>query len=112
MGPRREDESGIADDRLKRPGQQEDDEPAAPADAAKVAKPVAQHDRQQHQPGPDEAMERDVGGRQPGRESARNRDEARGPEQCRAGAAKDPDGEPRLDRSGGRRVRRGHGALG
>ena len=65
MRQRREDESGIADDRLERPGEQEHHQPAAPADAAEVAQPVAQDERQQHQSGPHEAMERDVGGDSP-----------------------------------------------
>ena len=65
---------------------------AAPADAVEVGDAVAQEQRQQHQPAPDAAVERQVGRREADVDAVPRGGEARGPEHRRAGAAEDADG--------------------
>ena len=63
VAERHQDEAGIGEQRLRRPGQDAHHKSAAPADAAEVAQAVAQQQRQQQQPGPEEAVKGEIGRR-------------------------------------------------
>ena len=94
VAERYEDETGIGDQRLRRPGQQGHDDAAAPADAAEVLDAVAQHQRHQQQAGPQKAMQRQIGRRKTDFDAVFGDDETGGPGQGGARAAQGADQHP------------------
>ena len=114
MAERHEQKTGVADQRHHRPAQHHQQQAAAPADAAEIADAGAQHDRQEHDARPQEAVHQQIRRRETELQPVPCRHEAERPEQRRARAARDPEqGRLRIGFSGwnisaaGRLVHRG-----
>src|SRR5262249_1873412 len=90
MGERDEQKAGITEMRKGRPAGDSEPCPAAPAHAAEVLQPGTRDEGKEEKSGPDETMQDDIGGQEPGGNAMADRDEATRPEQCRADAAGDP----------------------
>ena len=88
MGERHEQEAGIAEERERRSAEQRQRHAPDPADAGEVAEAGAGGERQAQQSCPDEAMKRDIRRRKSDRNAVACRDEAGGPEQGGARAAR------------------------
>ena len=62
VAERHQNESGVGDQRLRRPGEHRQGQPAAPADAAERDDPGAQSQRRQQQSGPEETVKGEFSG--------------------------------------------------
>ena len=91
MAERHEQETRIADERHHRPAQHHQHQSAAPADAAEIADAGAQHQRQERDARPQEAVHQQIGRREPDLQPVPCRHEAERPAQRRPRAARNPE---------------------
>ena len=89
VGERHEQEAGIAEQGERQAAEQRKQEGSRPTHAAQIREAAAGDERQERQPGPDEAMKGDVRRRESSGNTVARGDEAGGPEQRRAGTAGD-----------------------